>query len=175
MKSIVQHCKSLLLNHCCSILWKWARWEHFWNHPCVTKEWSNEAWSWGIEEGMRGLCSSLQTPVLDFNSLNKKRYGILQWNTTHSYCPTSLSHHHHHYYGVEPLLSNPQEHINGVKSHKWIIQPIAFLNHAYMSKDEVPGAVVVAAAHSSNLGPYLIKLAKPHASGENPVEGLDYL
>jgi hypothetical protein len=36
---------------CCSILWKWARWEHFWNHPCVTKEWSNEAWSWGIEEG----------------------------------------------------------------------------------------------------------------------------
>ncbi len=124
---------------------------------------------------MRGLCSSLQTPVLDFNSLNKKRYGILQWNTTHSYCPTSLSHHHHHYYGVEPLLSNPQEHINGVKSHKWIIQPIAFLNHVYMSKDEVPGAVVVAAAHTSNLGPYLIKLAKPHASGENPVKGLDYL
>jgi hypothetical protein len=44
-----------------------------------------------------------------------------------------------------------------------------------MSKDEAPGAVVVAAADSSNLGPYLIKLAKPHASGENPVKGLDYL
>jgi hypothetical protein len=86
------------------------------------------------EELRRGLCSSLQTPVLEFNSLNKKRYGILQWNTTHSSCPTSLSHHHHHYYGVEPLLSNLQERINGVKSHKWIIQPIAFLNHAYMSK-----------------------------------------
>jgi len=76
---------------------------------------------------------------------------------------------------VEPLLSKPQEHINGAKSHKWIIQPIAFLNHAYMSKDEAPEAVVVAAADSSNLGPYLIKLAKPHASGENPVKGLDYL
>ncbi len=45
----------------------------------------------------------------------------------------------------------------------------------HVKKDEVPGAVVVAAADSSNLGPYLIKLAKPHASGENPVKGLDYL
>jgi hypothetical protein len=44
-----------------------------------------------------------------------------------------------------------------------------------MSKDAAPGAVIVAAADSSNLGPYLIKLAKPHAFGENPVKGLDYL
>jgi fumarate hydratase class II len=69
-------------------------------------------------------------------------------------------------------LSNPQEHINGAKSHKWIIHPIAFLNHAYMSKDEAPGAVVVAAADSSNLCPYLIKLAKPHASGETQSKDL---
>jgi hypothetical protein len=44
-----------------------------------------------------------------------------------------------------------------------------------MSKDEAPGAVVVVVVDSSNLGPYLIKLAKPHASGENLIKGLDYL
>ncbi|CAK9857994.1 unnamed protein product [Sphagnum jensenii] len=50
-----------------------------------------------------------------------------------------------------------------VGTHKSI--PIAFLD-AYM-KDEGP-------AIDSNVGPYLIKIAKAHASGENPVKGLEY-
>jgi hypothetical protein len=100
--------------------------------------------------------TTLQTPASLKDSLVKKKRqgGILQRNIpTDSTLKGSSSNNHH----LAALRSAE------VGTHESI--PIAFLD-AYM-KDEGP-------AIDSNVGPYLIKIAEAHASGENPVKGLEY-
>jgi len=98
----------------------------------------------------------LQTPAAlkDILVKKKRQGGILHRNVpTDSTLNSSSSNSH-----CLAALSSAE-----VGTHKSI--PIAFLD-AYM-KDEGP-------AIDSNVGPYLIKIAKAHASGENPVKGLEY-
>jgi hypothetical protein len=98
----------------------------------------------------------LQTPAALKDSLVKKKGqgGILHRNVaTDSTLNNSSSNNHR-----LAALSSAE-----VGTHKSI--PIAFVD-AYM-KDEGP-------AIDSNVGPYLIKIAKAHASGENLVKGLEY-
>lgn len=118
---------------------------------------SHTGWKAPNDEEDNDQRTSLQTPAALKDSLLKKKRqgGILQRNiVTNSTLNSSSSNNH-----CLAAFSSAE-----VGTHKSI--PIAFLD-AYM-EDEGP-------AIDSNVGPYLIKIAKAHASGENPVKGLEYV